>query len=97
MTAAVLPPVCDQFIAETGGAHPWCQTCGWQQPQHIAPTVRFGDVVTLRDGREGTVTFVDGNHVRFVLAGQPTQQWTWEHLDSIDVASDGERTGSADA
>lgn len=26
---------CASFTADLGGAHPWCSTCGWQQPNHI--------------------------------------------------------------
>ena len=25
---------CDQFTPADGGAHRWCDTCGWQQPYH---------------------------------------------------------------
>lgn len=25
---------CDEFVPDVGGAHPWCATCGWQQPHH---------------------------------------------------------------
>lgn len=43
------PPVCDQFTPDTGGAHPWCATCGWQQPDHTARTARYQAYAAAHD------------------------------------------------
>lgn len=43
----------------------------------------FGDAVRLNDGRDGTVTFVDDRHVRFVPAGLSAQSWEWVQVGAI--------------
>ena len=38
-----VPPPCGTFVADEGGAHPWCATCGWQRDHHPDTTRLDGD------------------------------------------------------